>query len=141
MKKRIVQLVALIAVCLFVCGCSFSKSSSASSKSSSSPSRSSSKASAPAKEKSTITGYKDEVVSLTILYVGSRGSSLDFQRELGEISSRHSIADWEKNAETFRAIGLGLKRSKVPESSFQSLPFLQDLNTSPIYKEIMQGYR
>ncbi len=140
MKKSRLALIALVAVCLVFSGCSFSKSSKASSKSSSSPSRSSSGDGEKSVEE-TSSSYQEDVASLANLYVGSAGSAQNFQRELGEVSSRYGIVDWENNPGTFKAIGAGLKRAGVPKDSLQTLPFLQGISNSHLYSQILAGYK
>lgn len=140
MKKSNLALIALLSVCLIISGCSFSRSSKHSSKSSSSPSRSSSGKSQKSVEKVS-NSYQEDVAALSILYVGSAGSALDFQRELSEVSSKHGIVDWENNPGTFRAIGVGLKRARVSKDSLQTLPFLQGVSNSHHYSQILAGFK
>ncbi len=140
MKKSSLALIAFLSFCLILSGCSFSKSSKNSSKSSSSPSRSSSGGDKE-EVKKTSDSYQEDVAALAILYVGSSDSSLNFQRELSEISSRHGIVDWENNPGTFKAIGVGLKRARVSKDSLQTLPFLQGVSNSHHYSQILAGFK
>lgn len=127
-------LLALI-TCLILSGCSFSTSSKHSFKSSTSPSRSSSKNSTKSVD-TTSASYKEDVTSLTILYVGSVGSTRDFQRELSQISKTHGISTWENNPNTYDAIGVGLKKAKVAKSDTATLPFLEGLKDSKYYPRV-----
>lgn len=140
MKKSNMILIALMALGLVMYGCSFSDSSRHSSRSSTSPSRSSARA-GEQKVHKVEQNYQDDVAALTLLYIGSEGSSVDFQRELGQISKSYGIVDWENAPETFIAIGTGLKRGMIPVGSIESLPFLEGLTEGQYYSQIMQGYR
>lgn len=140
MKKRNLLLFALLSGCIAFNGCSVSESSKSISKSITSPSKSSNSKGKESAEK-TADSYTTEVETLAILYVGSHGTTLDFQREMDQISNGHGIADWENVPETFKAIGIGLKRAKVAEDSISSLPFLQSQLTSAYYPQILAAYK
>ncbi len=140
MKKNSLVLIGLMALGLVMNGCSFSDSSKHSSRSSTSPSRSSAGGGEQRVQK-VAQNYQEDVAALTLLYVGSEGSSIDFQRELGQISKNYGIVDWENTPETFTAIGIGLKRGMISADSIESLPFLQGLSGPPHYSQIMKGYR
>lgn len=90
--------------------------------------------------KKTSNSYQEDVAVLTILYVGSTGSSMDYERELTQISNAHGIVDWESKLETFEAIGDGLKRAKVSKDSIETLPFLQGVSNSPHYSQMLAYY-
>jgi len=140
MKKTLLMAASLLLSCtLLLSGCSFSTSSKHSSKSSSSPSRSSSGGGEESVQQAT-TSLQEEVEALAILYVGSSGSTTDFQREIGQIAKGHGIVDWENNPRIFSAIGMGLKRAGVAKDAVETLPFLQGLETSPYYPRIMAPF-
>jgi hypothetical protein len=140
MKNTWKLFIALLACAALVAGCSFSTSSKHSSKSSSSPSRSSSKGGEESVNKNTVS-LKEEVEALTILYVGSSGSAVDFQREISQISKGHGTVDWENNPHIFSAIGVGLNRAGVAKETVKSLPFLQGLDTSLHYPMIIAEFK
>lgn len=136
--------ITILLTCLFFSGCSFSTSSEsistsidAISTSISSPSNSSSNNQAEEAVKKTSSSFNEEITALTILYVGSSGAAIDFQRELGQIANSHGISDWENTANTYKAIGDGLKRAKVSEETINTLPFLKGLEASPHYSQII----
>ncbi len=87
--------------------------------------------------KKTSSSFNEEITALTILYVGSSGSAIDFQRELGQIGNSHGISDWENTANTYKAIGDGLKRAKVSADTIHTLPFLKGLENSPHYSHVI----
>lgn len=136
-KKRYSFLVIALA-CMVLGGCSFSTSSKHSSKSSSSPCRSSSQHSNDGEDIIEITSnsYQEEVASLTALHVGTQSESIDFQRELGQISRGYGIADWEHRMKTYDAIGMGLQRANVSLAEVDTLQFLQGLSDSEYYPHI-----
>lgn len=143
--------ITLLITCFVFSGCSFSTSSESISTSIDgistsidgistsifSPSNSSSSSQGEETIKKTSNSFNDEVTALTILYVGSSDSTIDFQRELGQIASSHGINDWANSANTFKAIGDGLKRAKVSEETIASLPFLQGLKGSQHYYQVI----
>ena len=140
MKKSCLVLIGLMVLALVMSGCSFSDSSRHSSRSSTSPSRSSARAGEQQVQK-VAQNYQEDVAALTLLYVGSEGSSLDFQRELGQISKSYGIVDWDNTPETYIAIGTGLKRGMISPDAIESLPFLKGLTEGRNYSHIMKGYR
>lgn len=140
MRKLHFASIIFLSFCLCIGGCSFSKSSKQSSRSSSSPCRSSSAKQAADTAESSYS-YHEEIAAMTTLYVGSAKSALEYQRDLSTISNKYGLVDWVSNPETYRAIGLGLKRAGVPRESIRSLPFLQNLNVAQYYPEITAGYR
>ena len=145
MKKHSIILLTLSVICLIISGCSFSHSSKSSSKgskasfkSSSSPSRWSSGNKNNAVK--TADSYQNETAALASLYANFDGTSHDFQRDLSMISRRHGIVDWENNTQTFKAIGVGLKRSGVSKDSIKTLSFLQGDNIFDHYSDILSAY-
>lgn len=157
MKINSLLLIALQSVCLAFSGCSLSTSSSSiadSSESSTSISTSINNSSESISTSSqslfgkgeesvekTVDSYQEDISTLSAIYAESAGSTRDFQRELGQISSSHGIVDWENNYATFKAIGRGLRSAQVSEDSIDGLPFLQGLSGSPHYPEILAGLR
>ena len=140
MKKQLLLPVLLLLCCFIASGCSFSNSSKHSFKSSSSPSRSSSGGAEESASK-TVSSLQEDIEALTILYVGSSGSSVNFQRELGQISAGHGVVDWESHPGVFTAIGEGVKRAGVAKESVAALPFLQGMTSSPLYPRIVAAYK
>lgn len=136
MRHNNLNTITLLIICLAFSGCSFSYSSEAISTSISSPSKSSSSSQGEETVKKTSSSFNEEVTALTILYVGSSGPTVDFQRELGQIANSHGISDWESTANTYKAIGDGLKRAKVSDKTIEVLPFLQGLKGSPHYSQV-----
>jgi hypothetical protein len=149
MNKSNITLMMLLPIYLIVSGCSFSESSKSFSKSSksisksiSSPSRwliRSSKKGGDTTE-TTSYSYQDEVVALTILYTKSGRTSQDFQRELSMVSNNHGIVDWGNNTQTYRSIGIGLKRGGISDKSIKTLSFLQTKYFFDHYTQILSGY-
>ena len=138
MIKNNVIVITFLSVCLVFSGCSFSTSSKNSSESSSSSGGGGEKSVESVKKISS--SLQEDVETLAILYVGSAGSAQDFQRELGQICSRHGIVDWENSAATFKAIGAGLKRAGVSEDSIDVFPFIYELRGFPLYSHIPEGF-
>lgn len=90
-------------------------SSESSSNSISSPFESSSNSSSPEEEEA------DEVSSATTLWA-QRGEDVDtLRRDIGRITAAHGVSDWEQHPATYRAIGVGLRRSELRRSSLESV--------------------
>lgn len=139
MTQKCWSILAIIVICFFASSCSFSTSSKHSSKSSSSSCRSSSKQEESINK--TSASYQEEVSALTILYVGSMGTAQNYQRELNQVASAHGIGDWQNTESTFKAIGIGLKRAKISADSISGLSFMEGLNSSPFYPQIIAAYQ
>ena len=149
MSKKSIVLMVILTASMFITGCSFSESSKSFSKSgksisksASSPSRWSARSSKKNENSVNVASnsFQDEVAALTVLYVKSGGLSQDFQQELSMISSNHGIADWESNTQTYKAIGIGLKKSGISNNSIKNLLFLQTENFNSHYSQILSAY-
>jgi hypothetical protein len=108
--------VAVVAVLVLSAGCgSISDSISSPFESSSHSIASSSRSSSPERAES----YRNEVRDYTASYVKSSADVAAFQRGLAGIASRHGVANWEADQETYVGIGQGLKKAQVKPTDFE----------------------
>jgi len=123
-------------------GCSISYSSGKSSDSSttSSDSSSASSGSESKQAESEVTRYMEDVSAMTVLYVSQKKNSDEFQRQITNIAINHNITDWEKENDTFIAMGRGLKRAGVNEDNIANVPYFNTISQSPNYSIVIEGY-
>ncbi len=120
-SKKIILLLALLAM---LAGCSFSYSS----KGSSNSSKSSSTSSGPGETspEDAKANYQNDISSYTSSAV--KGSDVDkFFSEIGNIAKRNGITDWESNIETYHAIGSGLRQVGVTRDQVNDVYFIPAL--------------
>jgi hypothetical protein len=91
-------------------------SSEASADSSNAFSRSISGSSSPEDESAEESAYRQDVRVAAREWGSGGGSSEDFARELGRISERHGISDWQGQSASFRGVAEGLREAGLPES-------------------------
>jgi hypothetical protein len=91
-------------------------SSESSSKSSSSPSKSSSGSSEAAGSE-----FQQDVTDHTTDYATEGGDLTVFRRDLGTIAEHYGVTDWEAHAETYVAMGRGLKHAGLAPGSAEAL--------------------
>jgi len=106
-------------------GCSLSASSGSISDSISSPSRSSSDSSSdddsdsPAPETPQDTAsYRQDVSQLTVTYIKSGGELDAFRRAIADLAKARGITNWEADADTTQAIGVGAGTAGLQEPAF-----------------------
>jgi uncharacterized protein YceK len=118
------KIILLLAVLAMLAGCSFSyssKSSSNSSKSSSTSSGGSETSPEDAKK-----NYMGDVSSYTSSAV--KGSDAkEYFNELGKIAERNGITDWERNIDTYHAVGNGLRRAGVNRDEVKDIYFIPEM--------------
>ncbi len=119
--------IALLGILALLAGCSFSYSSGTSSDSSKSSSNSSTSSSPsdtdPKDEKAS---YMSDVSTYTSS--ATKGTDADdYMSELGSIAARHGITDWERNTDTYNAIGTGLRRAGVTREEVKNVYFVKAL--------------
>ena len=132
----------------FTTGCSFSDSSGSISDSISSPSKSISNSSsgdddeAPAPEKPQDTAsYRQDVSQLTVTYLKSGGEIDAFTSEISKLAKARGVTDWEADADTNQAIGVGAGTAGLQEDAFNqfgSTLFGDDLTK---LNELRKGYQ
>ena len=124
MQHAIKNTIALLGILALLAGCSFSYSSGTSSDSSKSSSASSGGSETDPKD------AKSSFMSDVSAYTTSAAKGGDAQaylRELGSISERHGITDWERDTATYNAIGTGLRRAGISRDEVKNVYFVQDL--------------
>jgi len=146
-KKYYIYLGLLCSLYLLQAGCSISysleqssDSVSASLESLTSPSTSSS-GGEEAQVSDTAGVYEEDVAAATVLYVSGKKNNDIYQRQITSIAQNHGISDWEQENSTFVAMGKGLRRAGVAESSILDLPYFSSLAHGPNYSQVLKGYR
>jgi hypothetical protein len=122
MKVRMTSGVVCAAALIAAPGCSVFKSTTSqasfesSSKSSSSPFKSSSASSGAATSE-----FQQDVKDYTADYAAEGGDVTVFRREIGTIAAQYGVTDWEAHAETYVAMGRGLKYAGLRPGSAAAL--------------------
>ncbi len=91
-------------------------SSEASADSSNAFSKSISGSSSPEDETPAESAYRNDVRVAAREWGSAGGSTDDFARELGRISERHGISDWQGQSASFRGVAEGLREAGLPET-------------------------
>ncbi len=110
---------------LWLSGCSISDSVgsiSRSAESFSDSSKSSSKSSESDSKKTDNNTYEDEVKDYTVTYLRTNSGYAErnsFMKGISDVASQNGIVDWEANPKTYRAIGKGLKKSKITGAQYE----------------------
>ena len=65
--------------------------------------------------------YRRDVRDLTAACVAANVDAETFLVDLAGVAEHHGITDWERELDTYRAIGAGLQRSGVPEAGLRSV--------------------
>lgn len=104
-------------------------SSDASADSSNAFSKSISGSSSPEDETPAETAYRNDVRVAAREWGTAGGSTEDFARELGSISERHGISDWQGQNASYRGVAEGLREAGLPEQQVSSQ--LQALGGGP----------
>lgn len=115
----------MIVLAFMTMACSFSESSKSSSNSSRSISNSlstvissPSKSSGSSDEEET---YQQEVLDYTYAYVkSSHADYQSFQKGLSEVAARQGVANWDKNPDTYIAIGRALKKAGIVGAAYET---------------------
>lgn len=95
-------------------------SSDASADSSNAFSKSISGSSSPEEEAPAETAYRNDVRVAAREWGSAGGSTEDFARQLGSISERHGISDWQGQRASFRGVAEGLREAGLPEPQVNS---------------------
>jgi hypothetical protein len=95
-------------------------SSEASADSSNAFSQSISGSSSPKDETPAETAYRNDVRVAAREWGTAGGSTEDFARELGSVSERHGISDWQGQNAAFRGVAEGLREAGLPEPQVSS---------------------
>jgi len=118
------KLILLLAVLAMLSGCSFSYSSNSSSDSGKSSSTSS--GGTEANPEDAKKNYINDVSSYTSNAV--KGSDAKkYLHELGEIAERNGITDWERNMDTYHAVGTGLRQAGVSKDEVKDIYFIPEM--------------
>jgi len=118
------KLILLLAVLAMLSGCSFSYSSNSSSDSSKSSSTSSGGTEASPEDAKK--NYINDVSSYTSSAV--KGSDAKkYLHELGKIAERNGITDWERNMDTYHAVGTGLRQAGVSKDEVKDIYFIPEM--------------
>lgn len=67
------------------------------------------------------TAYQNDVRDYTATFAASDGNLNAFQRDVSAIAEGHGITDWEREQETYVAIGRGLARSGVERERYEEI--------------------
>lgn len=97
-----------------------SNASGDSSNASADSSHASSKSSSPKDEAPADSAYRGDVRVAAREWATRGGSTQDFARELGRISERHGISDWQGQPAAFRGVAEGLREAGLPESQVKT---------------------
>ena len=132
MIARTLALLIVLAALCFLAGCGVFKSSttqasvesssdsrSASFRSSAIPFRWSSDSSSPGSGGAS--AYQRDVTDYTAKFAASEGDPQSFQRDLSAIAESHGVTDWERDDDTYLAIGAGLAKAGVSGTRYQLL--------------------
>jgi hypothetical protein len=114
-------LVLCAAVAISGCG-SLSQSSKSISQIISSPITSSSKSSSPGGT------YRSDVADYTAAYLKSGGDASKLKGEISALAAKNGVSDWEKDDDTFRGMGAGLKQAGL--SQVQLDAYIRNLATT-----------
>jgi len=124
MQHTLKNTIALFGVLTLLAGCSFSYSSGTSSDSSKSSSASSGGSETDPKD------AKRTYMSDVSTYTSSAAKGDDaaaYLRELGSIAERNGITDWERDTDTYNAIGTGLRRAGIARDDVKNVYFIPAL--------------
>ena len=129
-------------------GCSISDSSGSFSDSISSPSTSISNSSsgddepAPAPETmQDVSSYRNDISQLAVTYIKSGGDLDAFRSAVSDLATARGLTDWEADADTTQAIGVGAGTAGLDEAAFVSFSdqlFGEDLAKE---NELRKGYQ
>jgi hypothetical protein len=133
-------------------GCSISNSSGSASDSAGSIAKSSESISDSSKSSSKSDGkekkvddhrYENEVQDFTVTYMRTNSSLADqngFMKGISDVAAQNGIVDWEANPKTYRAIGKGLKKSKISSNQYDIYKKQLSNGDSGKMDDIQEGY-
>ncbi len=149
-KAHLSKLTILLVLALIQTGCSISASVESSSDSISTSlesitsistsSSGSSEDDEKEKVEQTTSLYEEDIAALTVLYVRNQNDD-EFKRQITDTAGTHGINDWEQEAATFNAMGVGLKRAGISEDEIKTMPYFQDMNKKSQYNQVMEGFK
>lgn len=136
----------LLAVCGLALGCSLLSSSSNSVNSistsfqSMSTSLQSSSDSSSGGDDGLAAAYGRDVRNYTAAFVGSEGGPDEFLRNLGRIAEAHGITHWERERETYVAVGAGLRQAGVNRVELRAFQESLAGADPAIVESLLEGY-
>ena len=65
--------------------------------------------------------YRRDVSDLTVACVVANADSETFLADLAGVAEHHGITHWERELDTYRAIGAGLKKAGVPRTGLRGV--------------------
>ena len=81
--------------------------------------------------------YYHDIKELTYIYIGTKNSASDFQKDLHRVARLHGISYPKSIPQTYHAIGAGIKEAGISKSELEIE--LQDLNDSA-KQYVFKGY-
>lgn len=84
--------------------------------------------------------YRRDVSDLTTACVTANVDSQTFLTDLADVALHHGITHWERELDTYRAIGAGLRRAGVSETGLRSVE--SNLGSAPreVGVALREGY-
>ncbi len=82
--------------------------------------------------------YQKDIQSFTEFSIKEKLTSKEYIKGINRIARKHNLVDWEKDKDTYYAIGKGLKNSKISTKEFYA--FLESLSNKEVQKLIEEGY-
>ncbi len=137
-------MLTLLAAASLVAGCSISYSTGKSSDSISTSLDSISGSSGSGKEKSATSAaktYTEDVAAATVLFASGQKNSEQFLATVSQIARSHGIVNWEKEKETYIAMGRGLKRAGITKKEISELPYFSSLAGTSNYSTVLHEYK
>lgn len=141
--------IALLAVCGLGAGCTSLNSSSTSSESLQSISTSlqsisnsvqSSSTSSSGNDGGVAAAYGRDVRNFTAAFVDSDASRDEFLRNLGRIAEAHGITHWERERETYVAVGAGLRQAGVDRAALRAFQESLAGADPAVVESLLEGY-
>jgi hypothetical protein len=65
--------------------------------------------------------YRRDVSDLTVACVVENVDAQTFLADLAGVAEQHGITHWEREPDTYRAIGAGLKRAGIPQTDLRGV--------------------
>ncbi len=143
------HVLVLLAVCGLGAGCAFFNSSSTSSESLQSISKSlrfvsnlvqSSSESSSGDDGGVAAAYGRDVRNFTAAFVDSDASRDEFLRNLGRIAEAHGITHWERERETYVAVGAGLRQAGVDRVALRTFQETLAGADPAVVESLLEGY-
>ena len=68
--------------------------------------------------------YEKDVAAFVASFADASKPADAYLAEIGRIAKQHRISDWEREPETFRAVGAGLREAGIPREALASFPLV-----------------